>query len=57
MSTALDRSGAPAWRDRARQMAAPEFVTPAVLLAPSIVLLLVVVAFPMVQGLYPTFSK
>jgi ABC-type sugar transport system permease subunit len=56
MSVALDTSEATAWRVRARQLAAPEFVTPAILLAPSIVLLLVVIAYPMVQGLFFSFT-
>jgi ABC-type sugar transport system permease subunit len=45
------------WRDRARQMAAPEFVTPAILLTPSIVLLMLVIAYPMVQGFYFSFTN
>ncbi len=50
MSTALEQLPVPAWRVRARQLAKPEFVTPALLLAPSILLLMVVIAVPMVQG-------
>ncbi len=56
MSIVLNTSEAPAWRTRARQLAAPEFVTPAILLAPSILLLVVVVAYPMLQGLFFSFT-
>lgn len=56
MSAVLDQSGDSAWRTRARQMAAPEFVTPAILLAPSILLLGIVIAYPMLQGLYFSFT-
>lgn len=56
MSVVLETSQAPAWRTRARQLATPEFVTPAILLAPSILLLLVVIAYPMVQGLFFSFT-
>jgi len=56
MSVALDSNEAPAWRIRARQMMAPEFVTPAILLAPSILLLVVVIAYPMVQGFFFSFT-
>jgi ABC-type sugar transport system permease subunit len=56
MTVALDTTGATAWRERARQFLAPEFVTPAILLAPSILLLIVVIAFPMAQGLYFSFT-
>ncbi|ODT82819.1 MAG: ABC transporter permease [Pelagibacterium sp. SCN 64-44] len=34
----------------------PEFVTPAILLAPSILLLLVVIAYPMMQGFFFSFT-
>ncbi len=44
------------WRVRARKLANPQFVTPSILLAPSILLLLVVVAYPMAQGFYFSFT-
>ena len=56
MTVALDTKEASAWRTRARQFLAPEFVTPAILLAPSILLLLVVIAYPMLQGFYFSFT-
>ena len=56
MSVVLETSESPAWRVRARQLATPEFVTPAILLTPSIMLLLVVIAYPMVQGLFFSFT-
>lgn len=52
MAALPDAVGAPAWRIRARRLAEPEFLTPAVLLAPSILLLAFVIAYPMVQGLW-----
>lgn len=42
---------------RARQMVAPEFVTPAILLTPSVLLLVLVIAYPMAQGLYFSFTN
>lgn len=57
MSTVLEQSGESAWRSRTRQMTTPEFVTPAILLAPSIVLLMVVIAYPMLQGLFFSFTN
>jgi ABC-type sugar transport system permease subunit len=56
MTIAVDSMKDSAWRTRARQFLAPEFVTPAILLAPSILLLLVVIAYPMVQGFYFSFT-
>lgn len=44
------------WRTRARGLGHPEFVTPAILLAPSVLLLLIVIAYPMAQGLYFSFT-
>lgn len=54
---ALDQVEAGTWRTRARQMATPEFVTPAILLTPSILLLMLVIAYPMVQGFYFSFTN
>lgn len=56
MTVVLDTKEASAWRTRARQFLAPEFITPAILLAPSILLLLVVIAYPMLQGFYFSFT-
>lgn len=56
MSVALDNPKVSAWRIRARQLATPEFVTPTILLTPSILLLLIVIAYPMVQGLFFSFT-
>ncbi|WP_423066108.1 carbohydrate ABC transporter permease [Devosia sp. CN2-171] len=52
MSAALDTSEPVAWRIRAKQLTAPQFLTPALLLAPSILLLIIVIAYPMAQGLF-----
>lgn len=56
MSVTLENTEASAWRIRARQIMTPEFVTPAILLAPSILLLLVVIAYPMMQGFFFSFT-
>ncbi len=56
MSVASDTPDTRAWRIRAKQLTNSEFVTPSILLAPSILLLLVVIAYPMVQGLFFSFT-
>jgi ABC-type sugar transport system permease subunit len=52
MAVVLDHGENTALRLRARQFLAPEFITPAILLAPSLLLLAVVIAYPMLQGFY-----
>ncbi|MGO7860147.1 carbohydrate ABC transporter permease [Rhizobium ruizarguesonis] len=56
MDTASSTPVTRAWRLGARQLTNSEFVTPALLLAPSILLLLVVIAYPMAQGLFFSFT-
>ncbi|MCP4549626.1 MAG: sugar ABC transporter permease [bacterium] len=41
-----------AWRTRARQLLSPDFVTPAVMLIPSLALICLVIAFPVAKGLW-----
>ncbi|WP_420003877.1 carbohydrate ABC transporter permease [Arenibacterium sp. LLYu02] len=41
-----------AWRTRARQLLSPDFVTPAVMLIPSLALISLVIAFPVAKGLW-----
>lgn len=45
------------WRAIARQLRSPDFRTTALFLAPSIVLMLIVIAYPMVQGFFYTFTN
>ncbi|MGV3574913.1 MAG: hypothetical protein ACO1O4_07235 [Devosia sp.] len=57
MSLAVETQSPSGWRERVKQMTAPELATPAILLAPSVLLLLIVIAYPMVQGLYFSFTN
>lgn len=53
-----DAAGAASvWRAIARQLRSPDFRTTALFLAPSIVLMLIVIAYPMVQGFFYTFTN
>ncbi|MBO9127749.1 MULTISPECIES: carbohydrate ABC transporter permease [unclassified Rhizobium] len=45
------------WRESARLRALKDLSTPALLLAPSVILLLIVIVVPMVQGLYFSFTN
>lgn len=49
-------TAAPAWRLLARQIASTDVRTTAIMLAPSILLILLVIAFPMVQGFWLSFT-
>lgn len=57
MTSIADSGETVSWRKRARGLRNAEFTTPAILLAPSILLLLVVIAYPMVQGFYFSFTN
>jgi ABC-type sugar transport system permease subunit len=52
MTAAADNIERKPWRSGARVIFTPELVTAAVLLAPSIILLAVVIVFPMLQGFW-----
>jgi ABC-type sugar transport system permease subunit len=48
---------APAWRVVARQIKSPDFRTTAFFLAPSLVLMIIVIAYPMAQGFWYSFTN